>query len=193
MSLDILRLPIARLDRLAPVEPRLAPLFCFALLTAGCALASFALACATPFAAFAVLAAAMLPLPAALLVMGAAWIVNQAIGFGALGYPHDLNTALWGFGIGAAALIATAAARLVLRSLPRIGSPAALAMALVGAYAACEVALFAFTPWLGGAGAFTLTIIARLGLLNLLWLIALGAVCMVLRVFVALRRQQALS
>jgi hypothetical protein len=38
----------------------------------------------------------MLPLPAALLVMGVAWIVNQAIGFGALGYPHDLNTVLWG-------------------------------------------------------------------------------------------------
>jgi hypothetical protein len=192
MPLDILRLPIAQLDRLAP-EPRLAPLFCFALLTAGCALASFALACATPFAAFAVLAAAILPLPAALLVMGAAWIVNQAIGFGALGYPHDLNTVLWGFGIGAAALIATAAAKLALRSLPRIGTPAALAMALVGAYAAYEVALFAFTPWLGGAGAFTLTIIARLGLLNLLWLIALVAVCVTLRVLVALRRQQALS
>ena len=43
-------------------EPRYAPLFCFALLTAACALASFAFACAAPFAAFAVVAAAMLPL-----------------------------------------------------------------------------------------------------------------------------------
>jgi hypothetical protein len=36
--------------RLAPMEPRHAPLFCFALLTVSCALASFALACATRFA-----------------------------------------------------------------------------------------------------------------------------------------------
>ena len=89
MSLDILRLPAAQSGRLAPVEPRFAPLFCLVLLTAACALASFAFACATPFAAFAVVAAAMLPMRAALLVVTAAWIVNQAIGFGALGYPHE--------------------------------------------------------------------------------------------------------
>jgi hypothetical protein len=57
------------------------------LLTAACALASFAFACATPFAAFAAIAGAMLPLSAALPVVLAAWIVNQAIGFGVLGYP----------------------------------------------------------------------------------------------------------
>jgi hypothetical protein len=61
---------------------RYAPLFCFVLLTAACALASFAFACATPFAAFAVMAAEMLPLSSALLVVAAAWIVNQGIGFG---------------------------------------------------------------------------------------------------------------
>ena len=192
MALDILRLPAAS-ERIAPVEPRLAPLFCFALLTAACALASFAFACATPFAAFAVVAAAMLPLPAALVVMAAAWIVNQAIGFGALGYPHDANTVLWGFAIGAAALIATAASKLVLRSLPRAGSPATLGLALVGAYAAYEVVLFAFTPALGGAGAFILAIVARLGLLNLLWLIGLVAVCAVFRLLSAFRDRHALS
>ncbi len=192
MALDILRLPAAS-ERIAPVEPRLAPLFCFVLLTAACALASFAFACATPFAAFAVVAAAMLPLPAALLVMTAAWIVNQAIGFGALGYPHDANTVLWGFAIGAAALIATAPSKLVLRSLRRAGSPATLGLALVGAYAAYEVVLFAFTPALGGAGAFILAIVARLGLLNLLWLIGLVAVCAVFRLLSAFRDRHALS
>ena len=80
---------------LAPVEHRQAPLFCFALLTVSCALASFALACATPFAAFAVIAAAMLSLRPALLVVMGAWLVNQAIGFGALHYPVDTNTMLW--------------------------------------------------------------------------------------------------
>lgn len=177
MAIDIHRLPIGQLGRLAPVDPRLAPAFCFALLTVACALASFAFTCATPFAAFAVLAAAMLPLSMALLVVAAAWIVNQAIGFGALGYPIDLHMMLWGLAIGVAALAATAIAAMVLRFLPRIGWPAALGVALVAAYAGYELVLFACTPALGGAGAFTLTIVARLGLLNILWAIGLWTVC----------------
>src|ERR1700750_259663 len=96
--------------RLAPGERRYAPLFCFALLTVSCALASFALACATPFAAFAVVAAAMLPLRPALLVVTGAWLVNQTIGFGALHYPIDGSTIAWGFVIGAAVLLSTATA-----------------------------------------------------------------------------------
>jgi len=176
MSLDVLRLPGAT-NRIAPVEPRLALLFCFALLTAGCALASFALACATPFAAYAVIAAAMLPLPAALLVVTAAWLVNQAIGFGVLAYPHTVNTLLWGLAISIAALAATIASNAVLHALPRAASPLALVLALAGAYGAYEIALFAFTPTLGGAGAFTVAIISRLGLLNAVWLVALVAFC----------------
>ncbi len=107
MTLDILPYPTAASVRLAPVEPRYASLFCFALLTAACAFASFAFACATPFAAFAVVTAAMLRLRLALLVVTAAWLVNQAIGFGRLGYPIDTKTILWGFAIGMAALAAT--------------------------------------------------------------------------------------
>jgi len=176
MLLDVLRLPGAP-NRIAPVEPRLAPLFCFALLTVGCALASFALACATPFAAYAVVAGAMLPLPAALMVVTAAWLVNQAIGFGVLGYPHDTNTLLWGLAIGVAALAATVASKAVLRILPRAATPVALVLALAGAYAAYEILLFAVTPALGGAGAFTVAIITRLGVLNAAWLIPLVAFC----------------
>ena len=61
--------PSADRFRLHPVEPRYASMFCFALLTVSCVLASFALACATPFAAFAVIATATLPLRPALLVV----------------------------------------------------------------------------------------------------------------------------
>ena len=131
MALDILPYPAAVSVRLAPVELRYVPLFCFALLTAACTLASFAFACATPFAAFAVVAAAMLPLRPALLVVTAAWLVNQAIGFGLLRYHIDTNTILWGFAIGAAALVATMASMLVLRSLRRTGSPVALGFAFM--------------------------------------------------------------
>jgi hypothetical protein len=191
MPLDILRHPAAASRWATPTELRLAALFCLILLTSSCALASFVFACATPFAAFAVVAAAMLPLRSALLVMIVAWIANQAIGFGALGYPHDLHTMLWGFAIGAAALLSTVESKvLLLHPFPGSSGPAALALALFGAYAAYEVVLFAFTPLLGGAGTFTLPIIAHLGLLNLLWLIGLVAVCAVFSLLSAISRRQ---
>jgi hypothetical protein len=179
--------------RLAPVSQRHAPPFCFALLTASCALASFALACATPFAAFAVVASAMLPLRPALLVVTGAWLINQAIGFGAHHYPIDTNTILWGLAIGAAALAATAASATALRALPQNRTPLALALALVCAYGAYELVLLAVTPFLGGAGSFTTAIVARLGLLNIGWLIALVAVCEIVRLVNPLRRGHAVS
>lgn len=167
--------------RLHPVEPRYASMFCFALLTASCALASFALACATPFAAFAVVAAAMLPLRPALLVVTGAWLVNQCIGFGVLHYPIDASTIAWGFVIGAAALLSTAAASAVLRVLPQGRTPLMLAVTLLVAYAAYELVLFAATPALGGEGAFTAAIVTRIGLTSAVWLAGLVAACEIVR------------
>jgi hypothetical protein len=193
MLSDSPRHPAAAPRLLAPVDARVAPLFCLLLLTAACGLASFLFACATPFAAFAALAGAMLPLSAALPVVAAAWIVNQAIGFGMLGYPMELNTLLWGLAIGAAALLATAVSVLTQRLLPAIGRPATLGFTLVAAYAAYEVALLAFTPVLGGAGAFTIAIVARLGLLNVLWMIGLVAVCEITAFLIAATRRRSLT
>ena len=169
--------------RLAPVEERYAPLFCFGLLTAACALASFAFACATPFAAFAVVAAVTLPLQSALLVTAAAWLVNQAIGFGFLHYPVDASTIVWGFVIGAAALSATAVSAGALRLMQRAGTIAALTVALVGAYATYELVLRSATSLLGGAEDFTAAIFAHLGLLSALWIIGLVAACEIVRLF----------
>lgn len=180
MALNVLP-PAAEGFRLHPVEARFAPLFCFALLTVSCALASFALACATPFAAFAVVAAATMPLRPALLVVTGAWLVNQTIGFSVHHYPINANTFAWGFAIGAAALAATAASTMVLRALPKVGTAIALLLALVCAYAAYELTLFAVTPFLGGAGAFTFAIVGRLGLLSAVWLIGLVAACEIVR------------
>jgi len=179
--------------RLHPVTPRLAPMFCFALLTASCALASFALACATPFAAFAVVAAAMLPLRPALLVVPGAWLVNQTIGFGALHYPIDGSTIAWGFAIGAAALLATAVSSAVLRMLPQGRTPLVLAVTLVAAYAAYELALLAATPFLGGEGAFTAAIVTRLGLTSTAWLTGLVAACEIVRLLDPFGRKRAMS
>ncbi|MCP3466397.1 hypothetical protein [Bradyrhizobium sp. CCGUVB23] len=179
--------------RLRPVEPRHAAAFCFALLTASSALASFALACTTPFAAFAVIAAAALPQRPALLVITGAWLVNQTIGFAALHYPIDASTMAWGGAIGAAALAATAAASAVLQHLSLKSTPLVLAIALLCAYGAYELTLFAVTPLLGGAGAFTTSVVARLGLLNIAWLIGLLATCEIVRLIASVHRDHALS
>ncbi|MCP3389495.1 hypothetical protein NLM27_11995 [Bradyrhizobium sp. CCGB12] len=192
MALSILP-PHADRLRLHPVAPRVAPMFCLALLTASCALASFALACATPFAAFAVLAAAMLPLRPALLVVTGAWLVNQTIGFGALHYPVDGNTIAWGVAIGAAALLATAVSSAVLRTLPQGRTALALAVTLVAAYAAYELALLAATPVLGGEGAFTAAIVTRIGLTSAAWLAGLVAACEIVRLVDPFGHKRAIS
>jgi hypothetical protein len=181
-------LPYANRLRLDPVTLRLAPMFCFALLTVSCGLASFALACATPFAAFAVVAAAMLPLRPALLVVTGAWLVNQSIGFGVLHYPVDGSTIAWGFVIGAAALAATAVSSAVLRALPQGRTPLMLAIALIAAYAAYELVLLAATPALGGEGAFTASIVTRIGLTSAVWLAGLVAICEIVRLIDPLGR-----
>jgi hypothetical protein len=64
---------------------------------------SLVLTCVAPFAAFAVATAGTLRLRSALGTMAVIWLANQAVGFGALGYPWTLNTALWGLAMGAAA------------------------------------------------------------------------------------------
>jgi len=192
MALEMLAPSVDRF-RIHPVERRNAPGFCFALLTVSCALASFALACATPFAAFAVVATAMLPIRPALLVITGAWLVNQTIGFSVLHYPIDASTITWGFVIGAAALAATAASGAVLRVLPLNRTPLVLAFALVCAYGAYELALFAATPFLGGAGAFTMAIVGRRGLLNVVWLIGLVGACEIVRLINPFGRGRAAS
>ena len=128
-----------------------------------------------------------MPQPTALLVVGAAWLVNQGIGFGFRGYPADIHTVIWGLAIGAAALIATATSALVLHTLPRTRGLTVFAFALIAAYAAYELVLFAVTPFLGGADAFTAAIVGRLGLLSALWLIGLIAACEALRLFNSVR------
>ncbi|WP_426616026.1 hypothetical protein [Bradyrhizobium sp. McL0616] len=179
--------------RLRPVAPRHAAMFGFALLAVSCALASFALACATPFAAFAVVAAAMLPPRPALLVVTGAWLVNQTIGFGALHCPIDAGTIAWGFVIGASALVATAMASAVLRVLPHGRTPLMLALALVAAYAAYELTLLAATPFLGGEGAFTVAIVTRIGLTSAVWLAGLVAACEIVRLIDPFGRGRAMS
>jgi hypothetical protein len=118
----------------------------------------------------------MLTLRPAFLVVTGVWLVNQGIGFGLLHYPMDPDTIVWGFVIGLAALPATLMSCVVLRVMPRDGTPVALATAFLGAYCAHELVLFAATLSLAGAGSFTAAIVVRLDLLDALWLIGLVVV-----------------
>ena len=155
------------------VQDRRSVWLCAALLVAGCASASLVFACATPFAAFAVLAAAVLPLRTALTTIVLVWAVNQAIGFGILDYPRDLNSAMWGLGIGVVALLTTVAAAGVIRQFARLSSYAIYPIALVACYAVYELVMLAMVPMLGGIESFSLEIVGRLAFVNAIWLAGL--------------------
>lgn len=142
------------------------------LLVVVSAVATLGFACVTPFAAFAVAAAYVLPARAALLAMAGIWLANQAAGFAALGYPWTPESLGWGVAIGAAALLATAAASLVLRGSNR-GIVPTLGIALLVAFCVYEAALLLVTPVLGGLDAFAPAIVGQFALLNLAWAVAL--------------------
>lgn len=142
------------------------------LLVAVSAISSSLFACVTPFPALAVAAAYVLPARVAAATALAVWLANQAIGFGFLHYPWDQNTILWGFGIGAAAVVATGLASSVLRQM-RHGIVLATGAALLVAFVAYEIALFLVALVLGGQEAFAASIIGQFALLNLAWTVGL--------------------
>jgi hypothetical protein len=77
---------------------------------------SFAYACAAPVAAVAALAALTLNRTEGLILVAATWLINQAVGFLLLSYPHDAGTYAWGAAIGAAMVAGYFAARPVARA-----------------------------------------------------------------------------
>jgi len=151
-------------------------LFCLVLLIAASLSSSLVFACATPFVAFAVVAAATLPLGSAVLVVLAAWLVNQVVGFGVLGYPRTIDAAAWGIAIAAAAACATVAPSLVFGRLAAMGRIARYPLAAIASFAIYELGLAAAVPVLGGAEAFSPAIIGQIALTNVIWLIGLVAV-----------------
>lgn len=113
-----------------------------ALIVIGSLGLSRAFVCAMPFAALAAYGALRLPLRKATVLVLAAWLGNQAIGFGLLHYPHTPSTVAWGIAIAGASLAALLAAKVWLRRRP---SNAALSgtVGLAFAYLAYEAVLAA--------------------------------------------------
>jgi hypothetical protein len=151
-----------------------------ALLIVGSVGLSLGFACATPFAAFAALAALTLPRNEALLAAGGVWFANQAVGFLFLHYPWTTNCLSWGVVLGLAIVIAALAARAAAARLRFAGTIAAGAGGFVAAFAAHQLfSLAVAATLLGGTEDFTPAIVADIlatnatafiGLLALSWL-----------------------
>ncbi|MDE2164899.1 MAG: hypothetical protein KGJ66_01000 [Alphaproteobacteria bacterium] len=142
-----------------------------ALLAVAAVGGSWALACVTPFAAFAAILAETERRGTALATMALIWLANQAVGVLLLGYPLDIHSAGWGLAIGAAALLATIAASAVTRLELRRGLR--LVFAFATAFAVYEAALMLVAAATGELAEFTPVIVAQLVLLEAAWLAAL--------------------
>lgn len=104
---------------------------------------SWMLACITPLAALAAVAARAFPGREAAAVVAALWLLSQAVGYLVLGYPRTLDSFGWGVAIGLAALLALAAARAVLHWLRRRSPALAAAAGFLAALATHQGGLFA--------------------------------------------------
>lgn len=143
-----------------------------AFLIVGSAVGSLALACATPFAALAAVAALTLPLRMALITSMGVWLANQAIGFGLLAYPMTASSLVWGPVLGASALAATAAAAHVAGLFDR--SDIRRWLAVFAAALVVQQALVLAFGLLEGTS--SLTVAAGVSGMNVLWLVGLAAI-----------------
>jgi hypothetical protein len=121
---------------------------------------SFALACATPFAALAAAVALMLKPRDAFATAGLAWLGNQIVGYGLLAYPVDFESLAWGGVLGLSALLAAGAAILAERQTRTFGFAVAAACAFLAAFAAQQLTVLAATTFLpSGDGVFSTSVL----------------------------------
>src|ERR1700704_1806291 len=124
---------------------------------------SLIISCVTPFVALAVALSGTVRLRVALGAMTAIWLTNQFVGFAFFHFPRTPNTVLWGFAIGAAAMLSTVAASIAIK---RAVFPTVLRLgfALLVAYTIYQVALLVTALFLGGIETFSSIVVAQLGL-----------------------------
>jgi hypothetical protein len=127
---------------------------------------SLAFACATPLAAIAALAAGKMERIPGLALVAAAWLSNQIVGYGILGYPQTFESFAWGAAIGVAAILAFIGARatIALANHHLLG----LIMGFVAAFAAYELTLYlAGIPLSASAQTFSAPVVARIFEINI--------------------------
>jgi hypothetical protein len=144
------------------------------LLTAASVFVTLGMACATPFAALATLAALHMSRRDGLALIGIAWLADQAVGYGLLGYPRTPDSLAWGVILAVGAILGLLAAQALADRLRDRGVMVAGAAALAGAFVADQVVLFAATAVLAsGSEAFSLSIVGWVLRVNLLSLAGL--------------------
>jgi hypothetical protein len=135
---------------------------------------SYGLACVFPFAALAALAAVTLPTRQAVALIGAVWAANQIVGFALLSYPQDAQAYTWGIIIGAAALFALGAAKVVFGVETRLLSIRTIA-ALATSIIAYQAVMFIGAAGLDGFASSTPEIVATVARNDIFWFAGLGA------------------
>ena len=94
-------------------------------------------------------------------------MANQAIGYRLLDYPRTVNSFSWGLAIGAAAVLSTVVALLIVSRLQTARGVTQAVVALAGTFAAYEAALFVVAvAGLGGTGSFSAPIVGRILVIN---------------------------
>ena len=129
--------------------------------------------CMMPFVALATVTAATMSRPRAAATIGAAWMLNQLIGFALLGYPPTPYAIGWGVALGVASLVAMLVVGRVLGA--RRPVVPLLAPAFLAGFGAYEVGLFGFASIVGGTATFTTPIVLKILLSDVCWLVLLLA------------------
>lgn len=128
-------------------DTRLAKRFVWGgILTVLTVASTLAVACGTPFAALATLAALFLPRRDAFVLISVNWLANQAIGFGLLHYPLNWDCYRGGIDLGIAALLSTTAAMLAQGALRNVATTVRAIGSFAVAFIAYEGSLFLMSP-----------------------------------------------
>jgi hypothetical protein len=147
------------------LSPRAAITIWIALIAALTVGGSLAFACAAPLAAIAALAGCKMERTSGLALVGAAWLANQIVGYGILGYPQTVDSFAWGAAIGIASLLAFLAAHTAAASVNH--RALGLVAGFVAAFAVYEIALYLVgIPLSASAEAFSAPIIGRIFEIN---------------------------
>jgi hypothetical protein len=138
------------------------------LLGAASFLTTFALACATPVAAFAALAALYMRRKQAMILLAMVWLAGQAVGFGFLHYPLGAGTLVWSAALLICAFFTLEVAMIVARQVEIRGPAVRAITVLAAAMIAFKIAIYLFGLVLGGnAGAFAPAVVFKFAWTNL--------------------------
>jgi hypothetical protein len=132
------------------------------LLTIASVLTTFALACATPVAAFGALAALHMKRAEAITLMSVVWLASQVVGFGYLHYPYTAGTMAWAGALLISALVTMEGAAFVTRRMAAAPAAARAIGALFAAMLVFKAAIYLFGIELGGnASAFKASVVSN--------------------------------